>query len=326
MFSTISVGELIAPVLGGILYDRTGASGVFGLAVGIIAVDFIMRLLMVEKKTAARYDTSLAGGAATNAANPREHETGNEENGEATEEDALLPSTKDDIYTIKHEPNKFVRSVPILYCLRNPRLLMAFGLSFIQAILLAVFDATIPTEAQTLFGFNSLKAGLLFIALDVPYLILGPIAGWAVDKYGTKPAAVIGFSWLVPVLILLRLPAEGLESGTNNIILYCAILSLNGVGLAIIGSFSFVEASEVVQKYDKANPGFFGENGPYAQLYGFSSMFFCAGLTIGPVLSGILKDSIGYGNMNLVFAMVAAVTSILSFLIVGGRPKVLQRT
>jgi hypothetical protein len=46
-----------------------------------------------------------------------------------------------------------------------------------QATLLAVFNATIPTEAQDLFSFDSLKAGLLFIAVVTPYLILGPIAG-----------------------------------------------------------------------------------------------------------------------------------------------------
>ncbi|KAH6638645.1 major facilitator superfamily domain-containing protein [Truncatella angustata] len=323
IFSTISVGTLVAPVLGGLLYDKTGFGGVFGLAVGIIVIDFIMRLLMIEKKTAAKYDSTLARGAT----NPRQHETTNDD-GEidnAHEQDALLPRTRDEAYKIKNKPNKLVRSVPILYCLRNPRLLMAFALSLVQATLLAVFDSTIPTEAQSLFGFNSLKAGLLFIALDIPYLVFGPVAGWAVDKYGTKPAAVIGFAWLVPALVLLRLPTEGLEHGTNNVALYCAMLALNGVGLAVIGSPSFVEASEVVQKYDQANPEFFGANGPYAQLYGFSSMFFCAGLTVGPVLSGALKDSIGYGNMNIVFAAVAAVTSVLSFLIIGGKPKVWRR-
>ncbi|KAF3011926.1 hypothetical protein E8E14_010261 [Neopestalotiopsis sp. 37M] len=324
IFSTISVGELVAPVLGGVLYDKTGYGGVFGLAVGIIGIDFVMRLFLIEKKTAAKYDSSLVDGA-TNA---REHNNRNDQNGDdqgPSEEDALLPGKENEEYKIKHEPNKLVRAIPILYCLRNPRLLMALVLSLVQATLLAVFDATVPTEAQTLFGFNSLKAGLLFIALDIPYLILGPVAGWAVDKYGTKPAAVFGFAWLVPVLVLLRLPTEGLESGKNNIILFCAMLALNGVGLAVIGSPSFVEASEVVQKYDKANPDFFGANGPYAQLYGFSSMFFCAGLTIGPILGGALKDTIGYGNANAVLAAVSAIAAVLSYLVIGGKPKMLRR-
>ncbi|ETS85443.1 hypothetical protein PFICI_03468 [Pestalotiopsis fici W106-1] len=326
IFSTISVGELVAPVLGGVLYDKTGYGGVFGLAVGIIGIDFVMRLFLIEKKTAAKYDNSLLANGAVNA---REHDHGHGTNGDDDigpgEQDALLPGKVDEAYKIKHEPSELVRSIPILYCLRNPRLVMALVLSLVQATLLAVFDATVPTEAQTLFGFNSLKAGLLFIALDIPYLVLGPIAGWAVDKYGTKPAAVFGFAWLVPMLVLLRLPTEGLESGRTNIIIYCAMLALNGVGLAVIGSPSFVEASEVVQKYDKANPEFFGANGPYAQLYGFSSMFFCAGLTLGPIVGGALKDSIGYGNANAVFAAVSAIAAVLSYLVIGGKPKMLLR-
>jgi MFS family permease len=195
-----------------------------------------------------------------------------------------------------------------------------------QAFLLAAFDATIPTEAENLFNFSSLHTGLLFIALDVPYLVLAPIAGWAVDRFGTKLAAVVGFAYLVPTLILLRLPSEHIvKDRKQNIILYCALLALNGVGMAIIGPPSVVEASEVVQKYDKANPGFFGKNGPYAQLYGFNSLVFSAGMTVGPLLSGGLRNAIGYGKMNAVIAAMSGITAVLSFVFIGGKPKILQR-
>ena len=314
----------MAPVLGGVLYRKTGYAGVFGLGAGLLGLDFIMRLLVIEKKTAVKYDKSLA-----KAKNPREHgsrEEGTESGDEASEEEPLLPKNEGNNYRIPEGQNKLVRNLPILYCLSDPRLLVAFLLAFVQATLLATFDATLPTEAQALFDFDSLKAGLLFIALDIPYLILGPIAGWAVDKYGTKPAAVLGFGYLVPALVLLRLPSEEITSSRkSNIILYCAILSLNGIGLAVIGSPSVVEASDVVQKYDKANPGLFGENGPHAQLYGFNSLVFSAGLTMGPILSGMLRDSIGYGNMNIVIASISGVTSILSFFYIGGPPRILTK-
>ncbi|CAJ2509298.1 Uu.00g143240.m01.CDS01 [Anthostomella pinea] len=301
IFSFISIGELMAPVIGGVLYEKTGC-----------------------KKTAAKYDESLRQNGQTN---PRDFGTRDDESEQdLTEEDALLPRKQEESYKITGEPNKLVRALPILVCFNNPRLVMALTLAFVQASLLAMYDATIPTEAQSLFQFTSLKAGLLFIALDVPYLILGPVAGWAVDRYGTKPAAVIGFGLMVPVLVLLRLPADGLLTGSKNVVLYCAMLALNGIGLAIIGSPSVVEASDVVQKYDKANPGFFGGNGLYAQLYGFNSLFFCAGLTVGPIVAGALKDSVGYGNMNLVFAVLSGITAVLSFFIIGGKPKVARRS
>ncbi|GAW17779.1 hypothetical protein ANO14919_072460 [Xylariales sp. No.14919] len=315
----------MAPVIGGILYEKTGYTGVFGLGAGILGLDFLMRLLVIEKRVAAKFTDSASNGEG----NPRNLGSRGDEDEdgarhEASEEDALLPRKPEEMYKIREEPNKLVRALPILICFKSPRLLMSLCLAFVQASLLAVYDATIPTEAQILFDFSPLRAGLLFIALDVPYLLLGPVAGWAVDRYGTKRAAVIGFGWMVPVLILLRLPSDEILPKSKNIVLYCALLALNGVGLAVIGSPSVVEASDVVQKYDKANPGFFGENGPYAQLYGFNSLFFCAGLTIGPLVAATLKDTIGYGNMNLVFAVLTAITATLSFFIIGGKPMILS--
>ncbi|KAI1331548.1 hypothetical protein F5Y16DRAFT_360221 [Xylariaceae sp. FL0255] len=55
IFSFISIGELTSPVAGGVLHEKTGYVGVFGLGSGILALDFLMRLLMVGKRTAAKY-------------------------------------------------------------------------------------------------------------------------------------------------------------------------------------------------------------------------------------------------------------------------------
>lgn len=326
IFSFISVGELAAPVLGGVLYSKTGYSGVFGVGAGILGLDFVMRLLVIEKKVAARYESN------ENAANPRQHTTredaqnDEDDDDDDDEETALLGKKGEESFQIPEGQNQVVKSLPILYCLSDPRVAVALFLAFVQAATLAQFDATIPTEAKSLLGFSSLEAGLLFIALDVPYLILGPVAGWAVDKYGTKPAAVLGFAYLVPALTLLRLPTAGVVEGDRpTLILWCAMLALCGIGMAVIGSPSIVEASDVVQRYDKANPSFFGKNGPYAQLYGFQSLVFSAGLTIGPILSGTLRDSIGYGNMNAVFAGIAGIASLLSFIFIGGKPKSLGK-
>ncbi|KAI0891968.1 MFS transporter-like protein [Annulohypoxylon nitens] len=324
IFSFISVGELLAPVIGGVLYEKTGYSGVFGVAAGVLGLDFVMRLLVIEKKTAAKYDRSLSSNEDRDSIPQVDgaEDHNDEEASTPTETSALLPNKPQDSSTYKiHNPlNRITRTLPILLCFRNPRLPVGFTLAFVQASLLGLFDATIPTEAASLFNFTSLRAGLLFIALDVPYLILGPVAGWAVDRYGTKLASVLGFGYLVPALILLRLPSDHLLSGTSNVVLYCALLALNGVGLAVIGSPSVVETSFVVQEYDRANPRLFGANGPYAQLYGFNSLFFCAGLTVGPVIAGALRDGIGYSNMNLIFAIISGVTAAASFFVIGGKP------
>lgn len=307
-------------MLGGVLYAKTGYGGVFGLGFAILVIDFILRLLLIEKKTAAKYEEGENTNNRGARSNPEESHD-NESGDHRSEHEPLLAKHEEDAYKIG-EPPRWIRTFPIFLCLKDPRMLIAQLVSFMQATLLSIFDATIPVEAEKLYGFDSLKAGLLFVAIVLPYLLVGPIAGWTVDRYGPKPASTIGFGYLALVLTLLRLVRPG---GTTEIIQYCAQLALCGLGLALIGSPGIVEAAAVVERYYSANPDLFGKNGPYAQLYGLNSMVFSLGLAIGPLFGGSLNDSIGYGNMNLVIAVLCLVTATLTFVFMGGRPQILRR-
>ncbi|KAL9045246.1 MAG: hypothetical protein Q9214_001682 [Letrouitia sp. 1 TL-2023] len=329
IFGFISTGGLMAPVLGGVVYEKAGYGGVFGMSFAILAVDFLLRLLLIEKKVAAQWQPSASSPSSPSSSVEWDNECQHQGEGtvgpseDAREDDSLLGREEDlSSFKIPEGRYRWAEGVPILYCFQNPRLLIAQLVALIQAVLFAAFDATVPTEAQELFGFNSLNAGLLFIALVLPYLLLGPVAGWAVDRFGTKTVSVVGFGYLVPVLVLLRWVRPG---GTTQITLYCVFLALCGVGLGIIGPISIVESSQVVRLYERANPGLFGANGPYAQLYGIGSMVFSLGLTIGPLISGGLKDWIGYGNMNSVVAAFCAVTAFLSYVFIGGKSKALKK-
>lgn len=304
------------------LYEKTGYPGVFGIAFAILAIDFTMRGLVIEKKVARRYEAEDPDSVTDLNTTPR-HAQDNDEEQQNGEEQPLLGSKKEDEAAFKLSENqpKIARLVPILPCLGDPRLLTAFLVAFIQATLLGNFDATIPTVAKEYYNFDSLKSGILFLPLGVFDLILGPLCGWAVDRFGTKVVAVGFYTYLIPILTLLRLPQPG---GKDQMILYGALLALCGAGLAGIGAPSIVESGAVVQKYYETNPDFFGEEGPYAQLYGLNSMVFSAGLTLGPELAGSLKEAIGYGNMNAVLAGICAVTALMCFVYIGGKPKVLS--
>lgn len=301
------------------LYEKAGYAGVFGIGFAVLAIDFVMRILVVEKKIARKY--GLEEARDVNVPTPNDED---QDDAEASERQPLLGSKEEDQAAFKISDNqpRIAKLIPILPCLADPRLLTALLVAFIQATLLGNFDATIPTVSQELFDFNSLKAGILFLPLGVFDFILGPLFGWLVDRFGTKPVAVGSYAYLVPVLVLLRLPHAG---GKDQMILYGGLLALCGVGLAGIGAPSIVEAGAVVQKYYEVNPEFFGEEGPYAQLYGLNSMVFSAGLTLGPELSGELKQAIGYGNMNLVLAVICAATALLCFVFIGGKPNILSR-
>jgi MFS family permease len=321
IFSFISVAGLFSPICGGLLYAKTGYNGVFGVGIGLVAIDFILRILMVERKVADKFLLPESN-------DQTEHEEQVDENRD-TEQTPLLPdSNSADInenYRLSPPKNRVTRELPILLLLRDPGLLTAILIAFMQAALLGSFDATVPLVAQSSFGFDSLKAGLLFLPLGAADFFLGPVFGWAVDRYGTRLFSVIGFAFLVPTLVLLRLPQEGavLDKFDNSrlIALYASILALNGAGLAIIGSPSIVEAGRLVENYSKANKDIFPEGAPWAQLYGINSMVFSGGLTVGPLVAGALREKIGYGNMNAVLAGMCLLTAVLAALFIGRKEK-----
>lgn len=229
IFSFISVAGLFSPIIGGLLYEKTGYRGVFGVGIGLVCIDFVLRLLMVEKKVAAKYLEANSGDSG---------ETSHEE--EETEQTPLLSSSSavSNRYRLTEPKNRIVRSFPILLLFHDSGLLTALWIGFMQALLLGAFDATVPLVASEQFGFNSLKAGLLFLPLGGADFFLGPVFGWCVDRYGTRPLSILGFTWLAPMLALLRIPTEGAITRKLDIAhlvaLYVSILALNGVGLAII--------------------------------------------------------------------------------------------
>lgn len=313
---------------GGVLYEKTGYPGVFGIAFAILAVDFLMRALVIEKKVAKRYYDANPETMETTSFDDQQNQ-GNvdeEQQEQPNEEQPLLGNKQaqndDDAFKLSPNQPKIAHMIPILPCLSNPSLLTSLLVALVQAALLGSFDATLPIVANEYFGFDSLKAGLLFLPLGAFDLLLGPIFGWAVDRYGTKVVAVGAYTYLVPALILLRLPQAG---GLHQVLLYGGFLALCGIGLAGIGAPSLVEAGAVVERYYEVNPDFFGEEGPYAQLYGLQSMVFSGGLALGPEIAGQLRLAIGYGNMNAVLAAICGVTALLCFVYLGGKPQFLGR-
>jgi len=69
-----------------------------------------------------------------------------------------------------------------LLALRQKRIIGAIFCSLTFAIIVSSFDATIPLHVQEVFGWGSFSAGMMFVALQAPGAIFGPICGWLRDR------------------------------------------------------------------------------------------------------------------------------------------------
>ena len=303
------------------MYELAGYKSLSAICFTMLGLDLVMRVLMIEKKTAGALSPASATLSSTHSGASEDEDTlsSDIDHSAVDETSPLLRSTKSResrTYSFPREVAWIYRQIPLLFCFsRSPSLVLAEVVAFSQGVLLSAFNATVPTYAAEIFGFGSLRASLLFLPLGVMNLCLGPVGGWAIDRYGTKPVAVTGFALLAPALALLRLPE--LASVDKRLPLYVLNLAMCGLGLPLLGSSSVVEAGNVVKKFHGQNPTCFRHHGPYAQLYAVNHTVFSLGLTVGPLLAGTLKDAVGYGNMNAALAGVAAVTALLCWLWLG---------
>lgn len=268
-----------------------------------------MRLLMVEKKNAAKF-----GADHGDPEGERQNREGPDEGGE---QDALLHKPPNPAYVIPPGQPWLIQSYPILYCFNDSRMLTANWITLMQAALMGTLDVSVPIIGEASYGLTSLQTGLLFIPILLPALMLGPLAGGIMDRQGPKIMVVWGFGLLVPIFLSLRMVQPG---GLDKILIYALILTLCGTCLAVTSPPAMVESMLVVDEYYQANPEVFGAHGPYAQASSITGMVYNTGTALGALLAGALNDAIGYGNMNLVTAALSLVTAILGFFFLTGKP------
>lgn len=229
--SSSSFGLIVSPLLGGLVYAKAGYMSVFAMAISLIVFDILMRLCMIEKKTAAKYlsleevheGNESYGTFNHNGSN--EHEQSNspavsrKPASDAEETSPLTGATVE-----RASPSHKTRIPTILVLLSSPRLLATIYGIFVNVAILAAFDGVLPLYVKDIFGWDSLAAGLLFLCLAVPALT-GPVVGELTDRVGPRWIAVAGCSLSAAPLILLRLIDH---DSLQQKILLCVLLTICG--------------------------------------------------------------------------------------------------
>ncbi|KLO81250.1 uncharacterized protein LW93_4824 [Fusarium fujikuroi] len=305
------IAQVIAPIVGGALYNATGMLGVFIISLGALTIDLVLRLLVMETNKDTSNETNET--PQDNTSRTCEPESWDY----ITENRALLPKANDTAGEPDGDIGPLVQAIPVLYCCRHSRFVIAMVSTATATMFIGMLHATIPTEASRFLHFSPLQVGFLFMAFVAPCSLCGWFVGWAVDKYGTKIVATVGFMFLAFPLAVLGLPFHEFVAGHAKAGLFSIILLLNGIGLSIVILPSFVEASSVLQSCKKANSNVFGAKSSYAQLFGFHSAFFFLGLAVGPILGLPLTKYAGYTGTGIGFAFLSGVMAVLSFLFIG---------
>lgn len=317
---SISLGILVAPLLGGIVYEKAGYYAVFYIAFGLLSLDVLLRLVLIEKKTARQWlndEATDSRRSLTSDFPPNRNENSikteaRTENADITGEEKTTqnePSGTTEI--IQHKISKWP---PLFTLLKSKRLCAALWGCVVQASLMTAFDSVIPVFVHDTFHWDSIGAGLIFLAVMVPSFA-APVVGWVSDTYGPRWPCVAGFCFAAPFWVLLRYVTH---DSLKQKVLLCALLALIGVSLACVMPGLTAEITYILEAKEKQIPGRFGKNGAYAQAYALFIMAYAAGTLIGPVWSGYVDESAGWGTMSWTLGLFSLTGAVPCLIYTGG--------
>ena len=307
----ISVGTLAGPLLGGVVYEDGGYYAVFGLAFAFIALDIILRLLLIERRHAVKWLAPEMTPLSVDG-----HQSTENKSGEIPERPDLLPNGSEPRESQTPSPPSRNALERITILLSSPRLVVSVWGYFIISIVLTSFDSVLPLFVQGTFEWQQRGQGLIFIPLMVPH-VLDPVTGFIIDKYPKtcRYLAAGAFLASVPVMVLLRFVTD---NSMQHKVLLCALLACVGLCFAVAMPPLITEVFFAVKDKEDKTPDIFGRGGAMALAFGLSNMGFAAGSLIGPFFAGFIRQEAGWGAMGWALGLIAGISSIPILLFVGG--------
>ncbi|KAJ5775357.1 uncharacterized protein N7511_000368 [Penicillium nucicola] len=288
--AAMTLGFIAGPLLGGLVFEIGGFYAVFGMAVGIVALDFFLRLAVVEKRVAERWFRIA------------DNERPTEENGYVSEQPPYG--------TIRNRTPSFTVVSKGTFALRRllgqPRILISLWAMIVGALVVSAFDATLPIFVENTFHWNVLGAGMIFLPGASAAIFL-PFFGSLSGRLGSRIAAFTSFAALAPTLICLRFVED--NSAPHKALL-CVILVFVGMCIDLSKPTLIVEMQCVLDDMEAADPEIFGDTGAIAQAFSLENMAHFGGLALGPMVGGIVEYRYGWKVMTLALGILSAVTSV----------------
>ena len=331
------LSRLVGPLLGGVIFARVGYNTVFALSMALIALDIILRILVIETKSAKRWrpdtvpDVSIIESAETvvpwktsvffgQGSDDPEAVLMKSESTRITVmpvdllDDAVkIHSTKATTPDVKKTSPR--RLPTTLTLLTSRRLLSALWGTMVLGAIITSLDTVLTLQTSAVFHWDSLGGGLIFLPITIPALI-GPVVGYLCDRYGPRWPTFVGFFGLCPVMTLMRL----IDRDTlGHKVLICVLLTIAGMCFTFILDPLMAEIGYVVGRKARTDPERYGDpTKVYGQAFSLFTMAWAVGNIIGPLIAGLIRDKAGWGILGLVLGMWSGVTAIPTGLWCGG--------
>ena len=314
----MSIGPIVGPLLGGVIYGHGGYYAVFGLMFAMLGVDAVLRLVMIEKRVALKWAEAEAVQSDTLEVHPKL---------DSAARLAPCPDQSATSCAMAEDSNGMINGAPSppsqLHHQRSPKLRlllssrMLAGLAggLLQSSLNVAFDSILPLIVNSLFGWQQTGQGLIFITILLPSL-LQPVFGAITDRYqhGRRLLAAGGCFLAVPPYVLLRLVTQ---DTLGQKALLCVLLVIIGLAMAIAMPAIIAEIGATVADAEKTDP-YAIQGSVIATGWSLVNAAYAAGCLIGPLFAGLIRNAAGWQTTSWCLGLLSAVTGVFLLLCQGG--------
>ncbi|KAH8086605.1 MFS general substrate transporter [Cristinia sonorae] len=323
--SGVSLGFLVGPPVGGALYSAFGYRAPFIFGIIVTFIDFVGRLLIIERMDAALYQLAISDIQTEGAVRAVEVTTENEDlattgavtnapvadlsgNSESSPQEQVSKTATGPASARPSSVRSPITVIGVLRLLmRSPRALMAMFNAMAFGTIYTMQEPTLAVHLQDVWNLSSGKVGVVYIASVVPALISGPFTGWWTDKWGPE--------WITVICVILFIPWIVTTIIEKSLSLFVTAYALQSLFLSGIIAPLTAELAAVARGHEGLG---------YGHVYGAFNFFYGAGSALGPIIGGQLYDHIHRGWMAicLVSVGIAALCVLLSIIYVGDKPLV----
>ncbi|KAJ5306192.1 hypothetical protein PENANT_c024G10199 [Penicillium antarcticum] len=305
----VTAGMVGGPTVSGTLLQLFGYWTAWSLPMVVLALDIIARLVMIEPHPTSSSDASGKSTSSTFA-----------QNTETSDETTALLSETTDIVKPTHcelEAKQTSKQDYYKIMLTDARVLTALSNVVVVSSLIAGINNTLPVHLKEAFGWKSLLISMMFFCLQVPNIALSGPAGWLRDRGGLRGPTTLGWSAMVPLILLLGVPgdphfpwATGNTAGQS--IFTGSVIAL-GTVLPLVRGVGAVQLAYVVKDMEAKDPHMFEANRSNLRVFSMTEVGYSIGMMIGPLLSGSLVEGVGFFFMTVALAAICLVQAWASW-------------
>ncbi|KAJ6137178.1 hypothetical protein N7471_003664 [Penicillium samsonianum] len=297
--SFVSAGVVAGPAIAGTVLELAGYWPAWSVALGLLALDIIMRFIMIETPK------SSSTGRESSTLHPSDTTASNSETSALLANDAFAhpPNTLD--YIAKTHDEHTQKGGFYRIMLSDARVISGLSSTILSSSILASFDATLTLHLRDAFGWGSMAVGMMFLSLQLPSICLGSLAGWLRDRVGLRYPTAIGWTLFAPIMWLLGVPGSDkfpFGSTTNGEGLFIFAVIAFGVVTPLVRGAGYLQLSIVLNELQAQNPKVFGQHGGSNRVFALQDIALSLGLMIGPLISGSLTQAVGYYWMSCTLA------------------------